>query len=167
MLVEILRHTPRWVFVLFGVLLVLGYLQSKDRVVGRRGVFILPLAMATLSLYGELPAFGAASVGLVAWVLGLAVALWFGVKLTIPGGATYSIETQSFSVPGSWMPISLMMAIFFLKYAVGFTMARQFPITKEAGFITVVSLSFGFLSGLFLARALVIRRTPRLQSSGP
>ncbi|MFQ3789298.1 hypothetical protein [Halomonas sp. A29] len=36
MLIEIIRNTPRWVFLLFIVLLVMGYQQSRDRTASRR-----------------------------------------------------------------------------------------------------------------------------------
>ena len=45
-----------------------------------------------------------------------------------------------------------MMAIFFTKYAVGVVLARQLPCALEAKFIGAISLSYGCLGGLFLAR---------------
>lgn len=159
MLIEIVKRTPSWVFVLFFVLLAVGYFQSKDRAVSRNKVSILPLAMIALSLYGVISAFGIAPVGLSSWVVGVLVAVWIGVRLRAPRGACFSIETQLFSVPGSWFPLGLMMAIFFTKYAVGVTLARQLPIANEPVFIGSISLCYGFLSGLFVARALVIWRS--------
>jgi hypothetical protein len=161
LLIEIIKHTPTWVFVLFFVLLALGYFQSKDRVMKRGSVSILPLAMVALSFYGVLSAFGAAPLGLVSWIIGGAAAVWVGVTFALPRGVTYSIETRSFTVPGSWLPLVLMMAIFFIKYAVGVTLARQLSIVGMSGFIGVVSLCYGFLSGLFLARAFVIWRAAK------
>jgi lipopolysaccharide export LptBFGC system permease protein LptF len=60
LLIEILKRTPPWVFFLFFVLLAVGYYQSKDRIVGRGKVAILPIIMIALSFYGVLSAFGAA-----------------------------------------------------------------------------------------------------------
>jgi len=159
LLIEILRRTPSWVFVLFFVLLAVGYVQTEDRAVSRTKVSILPLAMIALSLYGVISAFGIGPVGLSSWVLGVAVAVWLGARLPTPRGVCFSIETQLFSVPGSWFPLALMMAIFFTKYAVGVTLARQLPIANEPVFIGSISLCYGFLSGLFIARALVIWRS--------
>ncbi|MGE5820140.1 MAG: DUF6622 family protein, partial [Deltaproteobacteria bacterium] len=50
-------------------------------------------------------------------------------------------------------------AIFFTKYAVGVILARQLPVANEPVFVGSISLCYGFLSGIFLARALVIRRS--------
>ena len=161
MLIEIVRRTPSWVFVLFFVLLAAGYFQSKDRTISRNKVSILPLAMIALSFYGVISAFGTAPVGVSSWVLGVVVATWIGARLPTPRGVCFSIETQLFSVPGSWFPLALMMAIFFTKYAVGVILARQLPIANEPAFIGAIGLCYGFLSGLFLARALVIWRSAK------
>jgi hypothetical protein len=159
LLIEILKRTPPWVFILFFTLLTLGYFQSKGRTVSRSKVSILPVAMIVLSFYGVFSAFGVVPVGLVFWVLGVAIAVGVGVKLATPQGVTFSSETQSFSIPGSWLPLAFMMAIFFTKYAVGVILARQLPIAGETAFVGSVSLCYGLLSGVFLARAMVIWRS--------
>ena len=154
MLIEILKHTPSWVFVLFFALLAWGYFQSKDRIVSRSQVSILPVAMIGLSFYGVISAFGIVLTSLASWILGVAVAVGIGVKVAVPRGVTYSEKTQSFSIPGSWLPLVLMMAIFFTKYAVGVILARQLPIVGNPVFMMSIGLCYGFLSGLFLARAI-------------
>ena len=159
MLIEILKRTPLWVFVLFFILIALGYFQSKGRTVSRRRVSVLPVAMIALSFYGVLSAFGVAIVGLVFWALGVALAVGVGVKLATPQGVTFFSETQSFFIPGSWLPLAFMMAIFFTKYAVGVILARQLPIASEAVFVASISLCYGLLSGVFLARAMVVWRS--------
>lgn len=156
MIIEILKRTPPWVFVLFFVLLAYGYSQSKSRTVSRSGIAVLLVVMIVLSLFGLLSAFGVAPVGLVSWGIGVGVSVWLGSVLAVPRGVTYSIEAQSFFVPGSWLPLSLMMAIFFIKYAVGVTLARQLPVANTLIFSSLVSISYGFLSGLFLSRALAV-----------
>jgi hypothetical protein len=157
LLIEILKRTPPWVFFLFFVLLAVGYYQSKDRIVGRGKVAILPIIMIALSFYGVLSAFGAAPVGFFSWVIGVGIAVWLGVTLCTAHGVIYSTETQSFSVPGSWLPLVLMMAIFFIKYAVGIILARQLPIASASAFIGSISLCYGLLSGVFLARLVLWR----------
>lgn len=161
MLIEILKRTPSWVFVLFFVLLAFGYYQSKDRVVNRNKVTILPAAMLVLSFYGVLSAFGSTPLALSSWLTGVAITACFGLKSVKPSGVSFATETQCFSVPGSWVPLALMMAIYFIKYSVGVILARKLPIANELAFIGSISLVYGFLSGVFLARALLILRTAR------
>jgi non-heme chloroperoxidase len=158
LLVQIIERTPSWVFVLFFVLVGLGYVQSRNRTVRRGSVAIIPLAMIALSLYGVLSAFGVAPAGLVFWLLGVGIAVWLGLNLPSPRGLSFSSESRSFFVPGSWIPLGLMMAIFFTKYAVNVIQARHLPIATGLIFIGAASLCYGILSGAFLVRALVIRR---------
>ena len=94
--------------------------------------------------------------GLFPWILGVTIALGLGIKIAAPGNVTFFADTQAFVVPGSWLPLFLMMAIFFMKYAVGVILARQLPIANETVFIGFVSLCYGLMSGVFLARATVI-----------
>lgn len=164
MLIEILKRTPPWVFVLFFALVAMGYSQSKDRTVRRGRVTVLPVAMIALSFYGVLSAFGIVPVGLALWALGVAVAVGPGARLAAPRGVRFSTETQSFFVPGSWLPLAFMMAIFFTKYAVGVIVARQLPVARELAFVSSVSFSYGLLSGLFLARAVGIWQAARLRT---
>ena len=158
MLTEILKRTPPWVFVLFLALLALGYVQSKGRTLSRGRAAILPVVMLVLSFLGVLSAFGAAPAGFAFWSLGVAIAVLLGVKLAFPKGVTFSTETQTFFVPGSWFPLYLMMTLFFTKYAVGVVLARQLPMASEPLFLGIVSFCYGLLSGVFLARATVMWR---------
>ena len=158
MFIEILKRTPLWVFVLFFVLLTVGYFQSKKRKISRGKVTLFPFAMIALSFYGVLSAFGVASVGLFSWAVGIAGAVCLGLKIIPQRGVTFSTEELLFSIPGSWFPLALMMAIFFTKFTVGVILSRQLPIANEPVFIGAISLLYGFFSGLFLARAFAIWR---------
>lgn len=153
-LMQILRGTPIWVFVLFLGLIVLGYLQSKPRDLPPARVAILPLALGVFSLTRVLSAFGLAPLGLVAWAAGTAAALLLNRALKQPAGARWSAATGTFHVPGSWVPLALMMAVFFARYALAVSLVMTPGLVHSAGFTTAASFGFGLLSGIFLARAL-------------
>ena len=156
MLITILSRTPLWVFVLFFVLLVYGYSQSKTRTVSRSRIAILPAAMVVLSFSGVLSAFGIAPVALASWGIGVGITVWLGSLRAVPDGVSFSFETQLFRVPGSWIPLLLMMALFFTKYAVGVIVARQLPVANTLMFCGTVSLAYGALCGVFVSRALTV-----------
>ncbi len=159
MLLEILKRTPSWVFILFLVVVIIGYSQSRGRTISRGRVAILPVAMIVLSFYGVLSAFNFLPTSLICWALGLSGAVLFGLKLALPRGVTFSPEKGSFFVPGSWIPFALIMAIFFTKYAVGVILARQLAIGSNLVFVAGISLCYGLFSGVFLVRAIIIWRT--------
>ncbi|MCE8032768.1 hypothetical protein EKK97_06505 [Billgrantia tianxiuensis] len=165
MLIEIIRNTPRWVFLLFIVLLVMGYQQSRDRTASRRNITILPAVFLALALYGVVSAFGADPVGLALWALGVTLSVALHIKLAIPRGVCFSPEHQTFHLPGSWQPLVIMLAIFFSKYTVEVIRARQLPVADTVMFTATVSLLYGLFSGVFLGRALVMWRVSQLGRS--
>lgn len=161
MFIEILKRTPPWVFILFFALLIFGYYQSKERVITRNKVIILPAAMLVLSFYGVFSAFGSIPFAYSSWFAGVAITACLGLKFANVTGVCFATETRSFSVPGSWLPLALMMSLFFTKYVVGVILARKLPIAGDLAFIGSISLIYGLLSGVFFARAVAILRTVR------
>jgi len=159
MLMQILTHTPPWVFGLFVLLAVLGVNQTRARRISRARLAVLPLAMATLALLGVWSSFAAHAVALGAWALVMLAVVAGSLRLAPPRDASYSSETKLFSVPGSWAPLALMMGIFFTKYAVAILHAMNPSAMAGTGAVAATCGLYGLYSGLFLARALRIART--------
>jgi len=162
MVMAILQHTPLWVYVLFFALLVLGWMQSRDRVVPYFRVFVLPLIMLLFSIYGVVSAFGM-SIGVVAWSLGMMIVMTLGIRVRTFYNAVYIEERNAFVIKGSWLWLALMMAIFWLKFAVGVALARQLEVVYEPWFILSVSFCYGLLSGLFLVRVIILWKIKSIQ----
>lgn len=152
-LLHILRGTPYWVYPLFLGLIALGYLQSRPRDLAPAMVAILPLALGVFSLTRVLAVFGPAPLGLAAWAAGTAAALLLNRALKQPAGARWSEATGTFRVPGSWVPLVLMMAVFFARYALAVSQVMTPDLVRTAAFTAAASFGFGLLSGVFLARA--------------
>ncbi len=151
-LLDILSHTPRWVFAVFLLLLALGYQQSRDRTASRTRLLFLPAAMLALSLAGVASSFGGTWLSLLAWVLGLATTALPGLRPAL-AAANRPTSSEPVFVPGSWWPLVLMLAIFGLRYVTGYAQARKLDMTLQPWFIGAISLSLGLISGAFLARA--------------
>ncbi|MFO1338326.1 MAG: DUF6622 family protein [Burkholderiaceae bacterium] len=159
MLIQILTHTPTWVFALFAGLLVLGVSQLAGRRIGWRRVALLPLAMLGLSLAGVVSAFaGRQPEVLAAWAAAVGLAAAVVASRPLPEGTRYDPAARRFAVPGSAWPLVLMMAIFSTKYAVGVALAMQPALAGQAAFAWGLSLLYGTLSGVFLGRALRLWR---------
>ncbi|MBI3372539.1 MAG: hypothetical protein HY017_12415 [Betaproteobacteria bacterium] len=161
MIFEILRRTPAWVFPLFFLLLYLGYAQSRTRSVTPARLAILPVAMPVLSLAGLLSVFGASAVALACWSAAPLAAAWSVAAAGIPRGVLIAPATGAFIVPGSWWPLSLIMVIFFTRYAVAVALARDASLSGLALFAMLVSTAYGLSSGYFVGRAVHIWRGAR------
>lgn len=165
MLMMILANTPKWVFVLFAVLVWQGVKQMLPRTAGLNRVTIMPLAMTALSLYGVTSAFGESPQALLAWLIGTVVA--FAVVFPLLGSQRvhYDAVNRRFQLPGSVVPLALFMGIFFTKYAVGFSVGMQPSLAHDSNFVLAASTVYGTFSGIFLARAAKLWQVALVQSN--
>jgi len=169
MILQILRHTPLWVFALFAGLVFLGVRQSRPSELGRTRVVLLPALFLTLSLLGIWSAFGPEALAFAGWLAGLGAALLLNRWAGLPRKVSYAADTQRFRVEGSWIPLAMMMAIFFTRYAIAVAVAMQPSLRAAPGFLAAVGFAYGLFSGSFLARALRIlgAAAPSQPESGP
>ena len=161
MFIAIVQHTPVWVWGLLAALIALGLSQARDREMSLMRVTILPLAMIVLSMSGVLSAFGHFPVALGGWAAGVGAALTlgrhFGRAFITVRGAAWSAQTATLHVPGSWLPLVLIVALFALKYVAGVSLALHPELAVDARFAGLISLAYGMFSGLFLARGWSLR----------
>ncbi|MEO8145913.1 MAG: DUF6622 family protein [Betaproteobacteria bacterium] len=159
MLLEILKRTPVWVFVLFAVLVFFGVMQSRTRQIGIGRVTILPVVLIGLSLSGLWSTFsgsGNAWFAIAAWLAAVAAAVLVNKYAKWPRNVLYTVSTGRFLVEGSWLPLAVMMTIFFTRYAVTVTLAINPGLAASPWLAAGVSAAYGLMSGAFLARALRI-----------
>lgn len=163
MLMQFVANTPKWVFALFATLLWLGWSQTITRSVGLRRITVMPLAMTGLSLYGTASAFGASPQVLLAWLVAAGVMVGLVLQRPLAAGTRYQPSERRFTVPGSWVPLTLIMGIFLTKYIVGAALALQPALAHSAGFALVFGTLYGAFSGLFAARAACLLRLALIQ----
>lgn len=161
MLIAIVQHTPAWVWGLLAALLWLGASHMLPRSASLRRMLLVPLAMAGLAAYGLASAFAAqASAGalsglLAIWLLATvatAVAsLWLSPNA--PRGTLFDARAQRFHLPGSVVPMLLILGIFCTKYFVGVELSLSPTLSHDGSFAHQVAAVYGLFSGIFLARA--------------
>ena len=153
----IAQHTPLGVWALLAALVALGVVQSKARSVTVSRATVLPLVLLALSLWGVVSVFAQAE-ALGAWAAGVVAAAALNLRWGSPQGARWSATEQRFHLPGSWVPMVLMLGIFCTKFAIGVSLARNAGFSGALGFAVAASLAYGLFSGVFLGRALVLWR---------
>lgn len=158
MFTQIIHNTPVWVWALLAALVSLGYSQTRSRTVGLRRVVIMPVAMIFLSLYGTVSAFGPSPSVLGAWLAACAALATVVVLRPAPLGTAYDGVRRHYAMPGSWLPMLVILGIFCTKYAVGVTLAMQPAMARDALFATLVGMLYGLFSGFFAGRALRLLR---------
>ncbi len=153
-LTDILTRTPPQVWAILAVILILGAMQMRRRQISESNLTIMPLAMAGLSLYTVVSSFTATGSTLGPWFAAFGIAFAVNaVLLRSPARATYDPATRKFDVPGSIVPLLVMLAIFATNYALGVTRAIAPERLADRSFSTTVCAALGLLTGLLFARA--------------
>jgi hypothetical protein len=153
----VFSHTPRWVWAILAALVALGLMQSRDHVVSRARLIAQPLALGALSLVSIASAFGLHALPLAGWATGLALGLALNRPLGLPRQVK-ALAGERWAIGGSWAPLALLMLIFWLRYAVGASLALSPGLVHTGLFVLAASLLYGSASGLFAARALRVLR---------
>ena len=154
---QIVQHTPAWVWGLFVALVAFGLSQARARAVSLARMTILPLVLLALSFAGVVSTFAHATIAILAWGVGATAAIALGRRFLVVRGASWSPETGKLHVPGSWLPLVLIVALFLIKYGVGVTLAMHPAMAADTPFGACCGLAYGSFSGLFAARALGLR----------
>lgn len=161
LLTGIVSHTPVWVWFLLAALVALGLKQSRDQVIGRTRLLVLPTVLALMSLAGAASAFGANPLVPLSWAAGLAVGLSVFTLLKLPLRAQ-ALPGDRFAVGGSWLPLALLLGVFTMRYAVGATLAIVPGAAAQPVFVVSASLLYGLMTGVFAGRALrILAQAPK------
>jgi len=152
---SILRHTPVWVWGLLAALIALGLSQARHRSTSLARIAITPVAMTVLSLWGAVSSFGASpqfGPVLLAWSATAAASLAAVAPSAAPAGTRYDPASRVFQLPGSWIPLLLILGVFLTKYVVGVELAMQPALARDGAYALAVATLYGVFSGLFVGR---------------
>ncbi len=154
----VLQHVPNWVWILFAALIAIGISQSVTRRRTLRRATLIPIIMIMLSLYGVMSVFAHAT-ALAAWAVGVAAALALSPMLGAWKNIRWSEPEQRLIVPGSWLPMMLMLGLFFIKFGVNVTLAMHHELVNDISFAMTVSFAYGLFSGTFFGRGVAMWKT--------
>ena len=154
---QTLQHIPVWVFALLLGLIALGLQQTRTRHVGKRRLLGINIALTVFTLLGVVQQWRHTpwlALGLLSWAASCTLVAWgLGPGATL-AGASYNAETRRFTVPGSWLPLALFMAIFVCKFVVSMLSAAEPEALHSVQAAMGISTLYGFFSGLLIARVL-------------
>ena len=159
---QVLKGTPVWVWAILVALIGLGVNQLRTRVVSRYSGLIAPV----IFLFVGLMAAGRGPMGLSVWALTLLATAAFTFLVWQPtGGARYDASIDRLNLPGSLIPMLIMLAIFLLNYVINVTLAINPVLRSELAWQVGPAIILGALSGVFFGRALTLFRMNRMPQS--
>ena len=117
---------------------------------------VLPALWLVFGAWGVEKSFGLDGLPGLAWLAGIVAGVLALRALRWPGHVRYDAATRRFLVPGSWVPMMLMLGIFVLKFASGMSLALHPDYAHNIVYAIAFSAAFGLFSGAFLGRAINI-----------
>lgn len=167
-LLTIVARTPLWVWFLLAALIALGLSQARDHVVGRVRVIAQPVGLGLFSLWGAMAAFGMHAQVQGVWLAGLLAGAAAGWLLVLPR-QVQALSPRRFAIGGSLVPLVLLMAVFFMRYAINVALAIRPALAQQLEFATAAAALYGAPAGLLAARAWRVLasagRKPALQAA--
>lgn len=161
MIINILSHTPVWVWGLLAALMALGSSQTRQRDVAPWRLLMLPLVLLGLGLWSLAPGFIAMPLTALVWLTALGAGVALLVGRPSPVGTAWLPATQRLRLPGSWMPLLLILIVFVVRYAANVGMAFNPGWRHAPELLLPLALIYGGCSGLFLGRALALFKLTR------
>ncbi len=165
MIAQILGNTPLWVWGLLAALVAMGLSQTRARRAGLARVTLMPLGLVAFSVTGLAGDFGATPAVLGTWLATAALAMLAVTQTPLAAGVRYDAAQRQFELPGSWVPMVLIMAIFLIKYAVGVSLGFNPALRADTGFAMAVAALSGLSSGVFAGRTVRLLQLVRRPAS--
>lgn len=151
MLIQILTHTPFYVWAILALLVYRGVIAMRTREIAVTKMFIIPVIMLALSLQDMYAKFGFAGAAFVSWTVAAAattgLVLRFGAARVSPASNAGHVIVR-----GSVAPLAMMMAVFATKYCAAVAVAMAPHLRSDAVFSAALCALFGALNGYFLGR---------------
>lgn len=152
MLLQILKHTPVYVWALLSGLVSLGLMQARTRHVGLNRVVLLPAAFIGLGLWSLLPGLQALPAVAAVWLLALALGTAAGRRTPQAPGTAWRADAGRFVLPGSWIPMGFILVIFTLRYASSVALVLHPDWRSDFAVQATLASVLGLLGGLSVGR---------------
>jgi len=153
-MIDILTHTPTWVWGLLAALVALGLVQARPQRLARARLVVLPGVMFALGLNSSWPTFAAHPTLAALWLAAYLAMLLAARQWRLAAGTSWDAAQARLALPGSWLPLALILVVFWLRYgiAVGFVLHPGWR--DDLALLAGVSMLYGAIGGLFAGRAL-------------
>jgi ABC-type multidrug transport system permease subunit len=121
----------------------------------------VPAVMILLSFFGVISAFSNQAAALLAWMVGLLSTVSLSHALGAWRTIRWSAEEQRLVLPGSWLPLCLILGLFFTKFGVNVLPALDPKLIHDMRYSVGAGFAYGAFSGAFLGRGVAMWRAAR------
>lgn len=162
----IIQHTPLWVFPLIALVLFLGARSLRNRVYTAPRLVAFPAVLVAMSV-SNLFSASVPPLILAAGAAALAMGATLG-WLAAPAPLSVDRETGEIEVPGSVVPLLVVIAIVVLRYTFGYLFARYPELRADPVCLFELTAASALLTGVTVGRfaSLGWRRRQALLAAG-
>ena len=148
MLLEIIKGTPFWVYILLALLIYKGSMAIKGKMMNLKKLFIMPVVF--VFLMGQ-----KMSANPTAYLCFLVVGCFVGWLIYKNVRIKADKIKKLIFVPGSYIPLIIIIIAFFKGYYIGYETAVHPELVKTFWFAFRVAAVSGIFSGLFIGRTAI------------
>jgi hypothetical protein len=145
---EIIFHTPVYVWPLLALLLWGGLKARKTSLAPWKALLIMPAVMLLWSFYSIMTHYSHFSLYL--WALSIAIGIWLGSLTVRRLSLKFDKQQNLIEIGGSWWPLILSIWIFSLRYFLGATYALHPELVQHTALLfteNIAALVSGMLAG--------------------
>lgn len=154
-IVNALKGTPWWVYVLFFYLLFIGIKALKPAVVSLKKMFILPIIFIAWSLYNLITElYDPLHLGF--WIVSLAAGTLLGWLMIRSFPMKADKKKNLITTQGGPSTLILILLIFSTKYFFGYYTATHPEAMENLSFVFFRLAASGLITGMFVGKALCI-----------
>lgn len=149
-LLDIITHTPFWVWPVLALLIVIGLKRTQDRTVSAPRLVLMPLIILGLAGW-NLAGLGGSLAAMAGLGIGIVAGTGAGLALESRAGAT-QVRRGLVHLRGDWVSFFVLLAIFATRYVTTVVSIAAPAIASGDTFHFVTALLSGFFAFLTLSR---------------
>ena len=169
MIMEIITHTPTWVFIVFALVVARGVSAMRTRPIQLPMLIGLALAFVAFGAQGAWTRTGDTPWPMLTWLVGLALGVCAGF-LSVPKSTVFG-QRQAAQQRGSVVPLLLILLIFASRYVAGVVGAMHPELLDPMPMRLLLAGVYGILTGVLGGRTLrvcqLVRDLPGSAGMGP
>ena len=150
-LLDIVAHTPLWVWPLLAYTLYTGWRMTRDRTIARWRVFIMPAIAVSFAIV-NLVTGGNTLAELAGFAVGTGLGAFVGVLAARRPARL--LEDGRLALVGDWLPLILLIGIFSVKYAQGVALAIDPALATNTLFMFAGAAAPALFAAVLVVRSL-------------
>ena len=150
---DIVVHTPLWVWGMLFYVVAVGIFFLKDRTSTISRALIAPIVLCAWSLIAVQEQYGLTPYSLGVWILGALLGIWLG-RIVTKQNPPQLIDTTKgvFMIPGGVAFLGVLLTFFLLRYTRGVMLSLNPELMQQAHMILLDLLVTGLLIGFMIGR---------------